>query len=174
MAVVLDGGAALGRSAAGGIAFVPGGHRCGGVPNFSGLADQGENRRGSAKESKCGHCGKSLTSFAPCEGKCGSASSLGLLCGSCVWNCAKTQRSATGSCGRPTFGTTACAGQRETTTNRCRHWLTRSLCETCFLTRCPVWKAPCCGRFAKPYVSRPRCSFSAQSRGKCLQIGRAS
>jgi len=37
-------------------------------------------------------------------------------------------------------------GQRETTTNRCRHWLTRSLCETCFLTRCPVWKAPCCGR----------------------------
>jgi len=62
---------------------------------FLALPTRGENRRGSAKESKCGHCGKSLTSFAPCEGKCGSANSLALLCGSCVWNCAKTQRSAT-------------------------------------------------------------------------------
>jgi len=43
-----------------------------------------------------------------------------------------------------------------------------SLCETCFFDALPSLESACCGRFAKPYVSRPRCSFSHKSRGKCL------
>src|SRR5260370_3394113 len=91
MAMVLDGGRASGRPAASRIALGPGGHRWCGAPNLYGAADQGGSARGKKKkERKCGHCGKSLTSFARCEGKCASASSPAPHCGCSVCNCVTT------------------------------------------------------------------------------------